>query len=195
MDDSNKIITLKKYYEEHNQPVQKFNIIGIRNEADMDKDSINDVLGFFTDTELFLTAGTTDPGVYWTKSAERNPKGTFHLMPGFHDSIWTFGIHKGYDALVNDWRHCRPTKGWRDSDYNFIRDPKDIVVCDYFGVNFHRMSDTFLSKIVGKWSAGCQVIQSINDFLYIYKAAQESGEQLFSYMLFMQEDYVKLMSA
>lgn len=175
---------LKEYYLDNRIPLSKFNVIGIRDETDMSKDVINDRLGFFTDTELFLCPGTTDPSVYWTKGPERNKIGTFHLLEGFHEKIWSFGIHKGYEALVNDWKKCNPTKGWRDTNYNFTRDNKDIVVCDYFGVNFHRMDKVSIAKTIGKYSAGCQVVQSLKDFAYILQRAKESGQQTFSYMLF-----------
>lgn len=178
-----KLEQIKKYYEDNNYPVQKFNLFGIRNEEEMNKDVINDILGFFTEDEIFMCPGTTDPGVYWTKSSERNPKGTFHLLEGFHERIWTFGKHKGYDAFVNDWKSCKPTKGWRDANYNFVRDAKDIEVCDYFGVNFHRMHENIIAKLIGKYSAGCQVVQNPKDFDYILKRAKESGEKVFNYCL------------
>lgn len=175
---------LKSYYNEKGLPVQKFNLFGIRNEYGLSKDVINDNLGFWTDSELFICPGTTDPGVYWTLSKERNPAGTFHLLEGHHDAIWTFGIHKGYQALVNDYRYCKPTKGWRDSDYNFVYAKNDRVVCDYFGVNFHRMHNEIIVKLIGKYSAGCQVVQNPKDFAYILQRAKDSGVKVFNYMLF-----------
>lgn len=175
---------LLKYYSENGIPIQGFNLFGIRNETGLNKDIINDLLGFFTEKEFFACQGTTDPGVYWTLSSERNKGGTFHLIEGHHDKIWTVGKHKGYEALVNDWQKCKPTKGWRDADYNFTRDSKDVVVCDYFGVNFHRMHQNSTVKLIGKYSAGCQVVQKPEDFAYILQKAKESGQKTFSYMLF-----------
>lgn len=172
-----------KYFNDNGYPVEKFNLIGIRDESGMDKDIVNDQLGFFTEDELFLCPGTTDPGVYWTKSGERNKAGTFHLIEGFHERIWAIGIHKGYEAIVNDYKHCKPTKGWRDANYNFVQDAKDIIVCDYFGVNFHRMDKSIISKIVGKYSAGCQVVQNPKDFNYILQKAKDSGLKTFNYLL------------
>lgn len=186
---------LKNYYKEHNYPIKAFNLIGIRNEKGMKDDVINDRLGFFTDTEYFLCTGTTDPSVYWTTSKERNAAGTFHLIEGYHDSIWTFGNHKGYPALVNDYRKCKPTKGWRDVNYNFTRDSKDIIVCDYYGVNFHRMHETILMKLIGKYSAGCQVVRDINDFKTIYQKAKASGVEVFSYNLFLESEVKDILKA
>lgn len=188
-----KIQLLKKYYEEHEYPLQKFNLVGIRDESGMSEDVINDRLGFFTDEELFLAGGTTDPGVYWTLSKERNPAGTFHLVTGFHKSIWTFGIHKGYQALVNDYKKCLPTQGWRDANYNYTQDTADIIVCDYFGVNFHRMHESIMMKTIGKYSAGCQVVTNITAFKYIYDEATKSGVDVFNYLLLSKEEFEEIM--
>jgi len=178
----------KDYYNNNNIPIEKFNIIGIRDEEGLKNDLINDQLGFFTEDEIFLCGGTTDPSIYWTMSKERNKGGTFHLVSGYHKNIWAFGTHKGYNAIVNDWKQCKPTKGWRDANYNFTNDSKDVIVCDYFGVNFHRMDSNIIVKLIGRYSAGCQVIQNPKDFDYIYKKAKESGQKTFSYMLFTKEE-------
>ena len=175
---------LKNKYRENNIPIMAFNLFGIRDETGIEKDAINDKLGFFTVNELFICQGTTDPSVYWTVSPEHNKGGTFHLLEGYQENLWTFGRHKGYDALVNDYRICQPTKGWRDENYNFIRDDKDPVVCDFFGVNFHRMNSKSIVSRIGKYSSGCQVVQRPDDFNYIMQRAKDSDQELFSYMLF-----------
>lgn len=175
---------IKQKYRENNIPIMNFNLFGIRDESGMSKDLINDKLGFFTVDELFICQGTTDPSVYWTTSSEHNKGGTFHLLDGYHKDIWTFGTHKGYKAIVNDYKKCQPTKGWRDENYNFTRDEKDPIVCDYFGINFHRMNSKSIVKKIGKYSSGCQVVQRPNDFNYIMQRAQDSEQEIFSYMLF-----------
>lgn len=175
---------LLNYYNENGLPIQGFNLFGIRDESGLNKDVINDQIGFFTEDEFFVCLGTTDPGVYWTLSKERNKGGTFHLLEGHHEKVWCIGKHKGYEALVNDWQKCKPTKGWRDANYNFTRDAKDVVVCDYFGVNFHRMDQNIIVKLIGKYSGGCQVVQSPKDFAYILQKAKDSGQKTFNYMLF-----------
>lgn len=179
---------LINYYKEKGLPVQKINLFGIRDDSGMSKDLINDVLGFWTDEEICIVPGTTDPGVYWTASDERNKAGTFHLLEGHHETIWTIGKHKGYEALVNDYRFCRPTKGWRDANYNYIYDKKDRIVCDYYGINFHRMHVSAIAKLIGKYSAGCQVVQNPKDFEYILQQVKASGEKVFNYMLFRKEE-------
>jgi hypothetical protein len=49
----------------------------------------------------------------------------------------------------------------KDDKYNRI--PEDITQGIY-GINIHRSSPTGSSNLVNKWSAGCQVLQDVNDF-------------------------------
>jgi len=192
MDKKEKVQWLIVYYRDHEYPIDEINLFGIRNSKDIEKDVINDTLGFFTLDDIFTCTGTTDPSVYWTTDKQnRNSAGTFHLIEGFHKAIWCVGTHKGYEALVNDYRYCKPTKGWRDANYNFVKDNKDIIVCDYFGVNFHRMHKNIIVKLIGKYSAGCQVVQNPKEFEYIKAKLKNSfmyknnpNKTVYNYMLF-----------
>jgi hypothetical protein len=191
MNDQAKINWLAQYYKDNKLPLNDINLIGIRNPISAEKDVINDYVGYFTKTSITICPGTTEPSVYWTKSAEKNVSGTFHLKEGFHEKIWCVGTHKGYEALVNDYRYCKPTKGWRDANYNFTQDSKDVEVCDYFGINFHRMHPLSIVDRIGKYSAGCQVFQNAKDFnamMTFIKSSQmylgTSEKTVFNYMLF-----------
>jgi hypothetical protein len=177
--DQYKIAWMKKYYKKNKYKESEINLFGIRDYTDIDKDVINDYIGYWNNNEIVIYRGTTDPSVFYTKNQkERNERGTFHLMEGFHESIWCVGIHKGYEALVNDWRYCRPTKGWRDANYNFTRDPSDIVVYDYFGINLHRMHPTILVPFIGRYSAGCQVINSPKEFQSLLSTIKKTNMYL-----------------
>lgn len=156
---------LKEDYKKNGHPIEAFNIVGVRNSQDIRKDVINDFLIYWTEDDVFVTRGTTESGVaYFLNKHIRNKKGTFTLNYGFHEKIWCIGIHKGYEAFVNDWEYCKPTKGWRDVNYNFVKDPTDIEVCDYFGINCHRAHPFKLLDKIGRYSAGCQVVRSNKDF-------------------------------
>lgn len=161
-------IFIEAYLKKNKVERSPFLIVGIRNEEGLKEDVINDFLGYL-DEELFLVKGTTDPSVYWTTSKERNKKGTFHLKTGYHKRIWCVGIHKGYEAFVNNWKYCLPTEGWRDSDYNFEYNNKDVLVKDYFGINFHRMHPLKIVDRIGKYSGGCQVVNDNKDLQHILK--------------------------
>jgi len=197
--DKDRILWLMAYYGEHNYQIDEFNMIGVRNTDNLQQDVINDFLGFWTKDEIFICKGTTDPSVHFTKNTvDRNPAGTFHLIEGFHRQIWCVGQHKGYEALVNNWQHCKPTRGWRDANYNFVRDPEDVEVCDYFGINFHRMHPTSVVGSIGRYSAGCQVVQHPKDFKYIMDKVKASwmyrgtyAKTVFNYMLFEKDEMPK----
>jgi len=191
MNEQAKIKWLTKYYKENGLPINEINLIGVRNPAGIEKDVINDFVGYFTKEAVVLSPGTTEPSVYWTTSGEKNTSGTFHLKEGFHEKIWCVGTHKGYEALVNDYRYCKPTRGWRDANYNFAQDSKDVEVCDYFGINFHRMHPLAIVDKIGKYSAGCQVFQNaknFNDMMTFIKSSQmykgTPEKTVFNYMLF-----------
>ena len=163
---------------------KNFVLVGIRNSKGREKDVINDWLGFITLDGLFISKGTTEAGTrFTTDKTVRNPEGTFYLDFGFHKKIWCFGIHKGYEALVNDPKKCLPTAGWRDSNYNFVFDRDDIKVRGHFGINFHRMHPFQIVDRIGGYSSGCQVVNDNKDFQYIYQKAKESGLEIFDYVL------------
>lgn len=191
MDDKQRIQWLTDYYIQNGHAVDEINFIGARDSSKQELDVINDTLGFWNKDIIFLCAGTTEPGVYWVKDpAERNKQGTFHLAEGFHDSIWSVGIHKGYEALTNKYPQCKPTKGWRDANYDFTKNNKDVEVCDYFGINFHRMHPVSIVNKIGKYSAGCQVVQDPKKFAKILAAVKATNKYannkkaVFNYMLF-----------
>ncbi len=179
------------YFKDNKLPIDEITLIGIRNEQDIEKDVINDYLGYIIKDKVFICKGTTDPSVFYTTNkTERNKQGTFHLMEGFHKAIWCVGTHKGYQALVNDRRYCLPTKGWRDVNYNFKHDEADIEVKGHFGINCHRMHPTILVPFIGRYSAGCQVVNNPKDFKHILNTVKStqmykgtSQKTVFNYLL------------
>jgi len=173
MDDVSRLSWIKGYYSSMNYPIKEFNLFGIRFPRAANKDKINDFLGYFTDDEIFITVGTTKPGVDFVNKPE-GVAGVFTLMEGRHERIWSPGFHgsdkpesglKRHAALVNNSRYCKCTKGWRDINKNYVYDDGDIVVCDYFAVNFHCMGQVEENRSdIRRMSAGCQVVRSKKDF-------------------------------
>jgi hypothetical protein len=187
------------YFKDNKLPMDEITLIGIRDSNNIEKDVINDYLGYITKDKIFICKGTTESGVYYTTNKkDRNKQGTFHLKEGFHKAIWCVGTHKGYQALVNDWRYCLPTKGWRDVNYNFKYDEADIEVKGHFGINFHRMHPTILVPFIGRYSAGCQVVNSPKDFKHILDTVKStqmylgtSQKTVFNYLLLNIKDIPK----
>lgn len=177
---------IKDLYLKNGIQPTNFNLFGIRNSEDQNKDFFNDYIGFFTDidSDIALYRGTTDPGIYWTLNAEIN-KGAAHLCVGYHENIWVIDKHKGlYTALCNRW-NCNKTKVWRDLNKDTGFDIKiDKIESGRFGINLHRADALHKLNYIGRYSAGCQVIQSANNFDIIIEKAKLSGLKKFSYFLF-----------
>ena len=98
-----KIDWLRQYYLKNNLPLQTFNLIGIRDEANMSKDVINDKLGFFTDRELFLAEGTTEHWPTPSKGLEKDI------------SVEAYGRYRSCTADLDQarlWHAYRETWKW-----------------------------------------------------------------------------------
>lgn len=132
---------------------------------------------------------TTDPGEYWLKNPI-NPKGTAVLVPGQYRSTWRLGKHQNaYEALVQR----KLVKVWRDNNKDESIDYASFNTMNegYFGINIHRSNPYDKSYLVNKWSAGCQVFQSVQDFdefLDVCKRSASLYGNSFSYTLLTEQD-------
>lgn len=112
---------------------------------------------------------TTVPGIHYLHNL-MSSKGTAVLVPGQYLGCYTFGKHKGKDALVQS---VGVVGVYRDSNKDSIIDYNPTTLdIGYFGINIHRAG--VWSKLVGNWSAGCQVISKEKDFLEFFKLCMRS---------------------
>ena len=154
------------WFEEGNY---NLNIVGIRNSL-----TSNEITNKFDDwltvsynidgEEFYHEFGATcDPGMHWAQNL-LNPDGAAILVPGQYKGSHQIGLHRGqYEALVQ----VKPVKVFRDNnrDQRYDMDPNRIKE-GIFGINIHRATRIAEgeSKLVDKWSAGCQVIASNSNF-------------------------------
>ena len=134
---------------------------------------------------------TTDPGLYYM----HNPmavKGTAILKEGQYKSAFKIGYHQGkYEALVQNKELPVYRDGNKDSKHDFDESKVEIGM---FGINIHRATavEGAESTQVDKWSAGCQVIASSNNFKefmnIVNKAAKLYGKT-FTYTLLNERDF------
>ena len=185
-----------KGYEFFEEGDWNVNIVGVRN-----SETANKVTNRFDDliTVSYKTDGmwqyhefacTTDPGTHWVENV-MNKKGVAILKPDQYRSSHKIRKHRGqYDALGQQ----NPMTVYRDNnqDGNY-----DLVKTDtgLFGINIHRATSRAGGKStrVDKWSAGCQVIASNNDwykFLDICQRARDIHGNSFSYTLLESKDLV-----
>lgn len=156
-----------------------FHIIGVRSNTRV-PDAFNDLIFVVWGNSLYQFTCTTVPGVHWLQKAFMNAKGAFVLKCGQYIDAFGFGKHHGiYECLIQ----VIPLPGFRDNDGDNIAEEQGEIETGYFGIHIHHASDKITSIIVGAWSAGCQVLNSItkwNEFLGLCK---KSNAQKFTYTL------------
>tara|TARA_Y100001973_G_C5051956_1_gene258161 strand:+ start:34 stop:639 length:606 start_codon:yes stop_codon:yes gene_type:complete len=182
-----------KYFENGDY---NLNIVGIRNSATGTK-----VTNKFDDTITvsYKENGewmyheyncTTDPGDNWMENPMLE-KGCAILKPGQYRGSHKLRLHQGkYLALgqkspVTVYRDAN-----RDDNYDLNENSTDTGL---FGINIHRATalEGKTSTYVDKWSAGCQVIASNDDwhaFLNICQTARENWTNSFTYTLIESKD-------
>lgn len=166
------------------------NLVGIRS-SDKDANSFNDRLVVIYELDrkqvMHVFPQTTDPGVFYRENPI-NVDGTAVLVPGHHPSCWALGAHQGkYKALVQRG----PMSVYRDNNADQHIDTDDASIqTGLFGINLHRANANYSSMQVDRWSAGCQVLASPEDFDLVMALANKSavtyGRQ-FSYTLLTEE--------
>lgn len=173
------------------------NIVGIRNSL-----TKNQVTNRFDDliTVCYKIGGewnyhefdcTTDPGTHWVENCMIPEKGVAILKEGQYRGSHKIRKHQGrYEALGQ----CRPVTVYRDNNrddvYNLNTEKTDTGL---YGINIHRATKYAGKKStqVDKWSAGCQVIASNDDwtkFMKIMRKARDTWSNSFTYTLIESKD-------
>lgn len=143
------------------------NIVGIRTE-DLSADTFNDFICVFyrlgETWPFFAFPATTDPGTYYRESPA-NVRGTAAVKPGQYRGMWQVGKHQGkYKALVQRG----PVTVYRDANRDGVLNVAGVgEETGLFGINCHRARGGGPSGQVGKWSAGCQVLQDDAHFDFL----------------------------
>lgn len=138
--------------------IYELNIIGIRDD-NAKPNSFDDLICVlytdeYHDEVLLAFTCTTDPGLYYLE----HPlcvEGCAIMKEGHYPEVYKIGLHRGYKALeqIGNIRYVRDNNKDATLDFN----GKDEI----FGnikTNIHHAAMPEGSTIVGKWSAGCQVI-------------------------------------
>lgn len=155
-----------------------FMIVGIRSTLDKPNE-FDDLIGLVANGKVTWFTGTTNPGVHWLKNI-MNPKGTAVLKPGQYINTWALGLHQGkYEAL----RQVKPVTVYRDKDLDDKSEETATTDTGLFGINIHRANEKAISKIIDKWSAGCQVLNNPADFKTLLDSCKESKLKAFTYTL------------
>tara|TARA_S200000501_G_scaffold375702_1_gene428403 strand:+ start:600 stop:1205 length:606 start_codon:yes stop_codon:yes gene_type:complete len=172
------------------------NIVGIRNmeagERVTNKFDDHLTISYKIDDDWFyeIFDCTTDPGDDWMDKP-MNSKGCAIMKPGQYPKSHKLRLHQGrYLALGQQ----SPVSVYRDRNkdgkYDFDESTVDTGL---YGINIHRATKHAGKKStrVDKWSAGCQVIASNDDwhcFLDICQTAREKWSNNFTYTLLKSTD-------
>lgn len=180
------------------------NIIGIRSKNSK-SDEFDDMIYVFYkyQNQWFIESFpcTTDPGKHWLLNP-LNKNGTIIMVPGQYRGAYEIGMHGRsgkypYTAL----EQIKPIDYVRDNnkdiklDFDLYSDSSNIF-SDIAKTNIHRASSWKLLLGIGKYSAGCQVIQDPKKFdrfmeLCELQKAHGNGNS-FTYTLLEERDIEKL---
>lgn len=159
-------------------------IVGIRHKA-WEPNSFTDTLicRWFESKDREVTKSwciTTTPGVPWLLNPMQR-KGAAILVSGQYTEAYALGRYKGKDALLQ----VAPVKVYRDRNRNSTIDlDPDTIEEGLFGIHIHRAG--IFSKLVGTWSAGCQVFEKeadFEDFIEICRTSLKYWGNSFTYTL------------
>lgn len=154
-----------------------FHIIGVRAKNGT-PDSFDDKIFVVWGLSTYMFTCTTEPGVHWLQNL-MNPKGAAVMAPGQYEDVYAIGLHKGSEALVQ----IGTLKVFRDNDKDNIAEEIGTAVeagpeCR---IDIHGASKNIVSVVIGKWSAGCQVIN--NKFSTFMDLCKRSLLKKFTYTL------------
>ena len=185
---------LAKYGKFFTKPYD-LNLFGIRSSNQI-PNKFDDTIGCaYTDPDgnhrIFLCPATTDPGLYYLKNP-MNVKGTAILKEGYYPGLWTYGKHKGRDAFVQIGKCTLLRDANRDGILDFNTPNEEISAND--GINLHGALTGSYTMVVDKFSAGCQVVASDIDLLYLLSLLIQQkayrGFDRVSYALLNEKDFV-----
>jgi len=161
----------------YTKPYQ-LNIVGLRSRSTTPNQFDDEIHVFYKtdkgDWNYHVFDATTDPGTFWLNNPSYE-QGTAILATGQYVDAYALGLHRGlYEALVQ----VKPVTVIRD--YN-----RDAVLDFYngtqhtglFGINIHRAESVGTTKIINRYSAGCQVFQNANDFAVFIELCNEHSKR------------------
>jgi hypothetical protein len=156
----------------------ELNIVGIRSNNTTPNKFDDAIFLFFKDNNnRWIFQGypaTTDPGTYWLRQPMQE-QGTAILMQGQYVGAYQIGLHRGkYTALVQRGTLTIRRDYNRDALLDFNNGT--LLSGTSFGINIHHANATGTTKIVDKYSAGCQVFANVEDFNSFLRLCEQHRE-------------------
>lgn len=152
-------------------------ILGVQSNEDL-YDKYDDKFYLFKGTEfIMVTTGTTNAGSTGIKNYQRyNKKGVLVVKTNeWYYDLWKPGYHRGKMPAL---RQNKPIKYYRDWNKNNVIEEIGKMYEGMRGINFHTVSyqkiPGFIRRLIGGWSAGCQVINNVSRY---YKMLRYTWKQ------------------
>jgi hypothetical protein len=169
---------LKAQFQKHNYRWFDFHFVGIRSTANL-PNQFDDLFGVIAGDKVEWFTCTTNPGTHWLKNL-LNPKGAALLKANQYVDTWQIGMHQGkYEAFCQ----AKPVDVFRDKNLDDKAEETATIDRGLFGINIHRANEKFASKLIDKWSAGCQVLNNPADFAKVLAAGKATKNKFFTYTL------------
>jgi len=168
-----KAILRHKGYQLFSRPYE-LNVVGLRSKSVIPNRFDDEIHVFYKVSGLnwvyHVFRVTTDPGTFWLRQPMQ-PQGTAILAEGQYLNSYGLGMHQGkYLALVQQ----KPIMVIRDYNRDAVLDFNNgSRSTGMFGINIHRASVSGSTKIVDKYSAGCQVFENAKDFQLFLSLCQK----------------------
>ena len=110
------------------------------------------------------------------------------MKPGQYRGAYKIGRHRGYKAL----QQKGPITVFRDANRDETIDTTGVAEdTGIHAINIHRASAYRASVEVGKWSAGCQVVQDPDHFAFILSMCERARNKFgnsFTYTLLEERE-------
>lgn len=169
---------LKNEFKKLNYEFPQFHLVGIRSKANKPNE-FDDLIAVINNNEINWYTCTTNPGTHWLQNL-LNPKGAALLKTGQWKDSWQIGLHQGkYEALTQ----CKSITVYRDKDKDNLAEETLTLDTGMFGINIHRANTSLVSKLIDKWSAGCQVLNDPKQFNELLNKCKQSKLKTFTYTL------------
>ncbi len=185
-------VLAKKAYQffDNDKKPYNLNIIGVRS-ASKAVNLFNETLAIIyrdesKDQHIDYFRYTTKPGLYYLKNP-LHPDGCAILTEGQHLGAMKMRKHRGqYEALCQ----AKPMPFFRDGNLDDKHDFSGKIYTKNVGLNIHQESPKVMSKWIGKYSAGCGVIQArFEYFMFLIHQGIKHWGNRFTYTLINQKDF------
>lgn len=119
---------------------------------------------------ITVVTGTTNAGTTGLKNYEKyNKNGVLVVKTNeWYHGLWKFGYHRGKMPAL---KQVRPIKYYRDWNKNERIEEVGELKEGLKGINFHTVlyqrNLSFIRKLIGGWSVGCQVVNNVGRYYEI----------------------------